>query len=50
MQEYLASLDDEWEERLERCTLAVQNSLEVGVALLLFPIEVAATPEDRGQC
>ena len=37
VQEFLAGLDSEWEERLTRWTLGVRNALEAGDALPLFP-------------
>ena len=45
VQEYLAGLDAEWEERLTRWTLGVRSALEVADALPPFPTAVAATPE-----
>ena len=37
VQEYLAGLDTDWEERLTRRTLGFQNALEEGTALPPFP-------------
>ena len=37
VQEFLAGIDSEWEERLTRWTLGVRNALEAGDALPLFP-------------
>ena len=45
LQEYLVSLDAEYEGRLTRWTLGVQRALERGGALPLFWTVVTATPE-----
>ena len=46
VQEYLVGLDADWEERLTRWTLGVQNALEEGFALPPFPVN--AVPAPRG--
>ena len=48
VQQYLASLDAEWEERLTRWILGVQNAPKEGVTLSLFPVGVAASPRGTG--
>ena len=45
VEEYLAGLDTEWEERSTRWTLGAQRALEAGDALPPFPTVVASTPE-----
>ena len=49
VQEYLAGLDAEWEERLTRWTLGVHNALEGGTAFLLVPGGVALRREERSR-
>ena len=44
VQEYLAGLDAEWEERLTRWTLGVQDALEEGIAPPPFPVQAAPSP------
>ena len=44
VESYLAGLDDEWEKRLTRWTLAAQTVLEEGTELLLFPTEIVHPP------
>ena len=44
VQEYLVGLDAEWEERLTRWTLEVQNALEEGIAPPPFPVQAAPSP------
>ena len=44
VQEYLAGLDTEWEERPTRCTLGVQDALEEGIAPPPFPVQAAPPP------
>ena len=48
VQEFLAGLDSEWEERLTRWTLGVRNALEAGDALPLFPTVAAKTSRGAG--
>ena len=45
VQDYLAGVDTEWEERLPRWTLGVQSVLEAGDAMPPFPTAVAVTSE-----
>ena len=46
--QHLTGLDTEWEERLTQWTLGIQNALEEGVGLPLFPVEVAASQRGTG--
>ena len=46
VQEFLAGLHAEWEERLTRWTLVVRNTLEAGDALPPFPTAAVATSGD----
>ena len=48
VQQYLVGLDADWQERPTRWTLGVQTALEEGIALHLFPVEVAASPRRTG--
>ena len=49
VQELLAGLDSEREERLTRWTLGVRNALEAGDALPPFPTETANTSGGAGR-
>ena len=49
VQEYWAGLDAEWEERLTRWTLGVQDALDEGIAPPPFPGQAAPHREERSR-
>ena len=46
VQEYLAGLDAEWEERLTQWVFGVQDVLEEGIGPPPFPVQAAPSPRN----